>query len=482
MAYRSTVWIIEQTCYNYVGEPVISVDQKKQVTSTLADEKQNYVRFTHDRKYFLQVSSCTYTCGTLSTDADQDISLSSPSIVTGTSLGTPHLRYVFPAASRRSVKKQKIEPPRRNDASQTEKCTQQHNSYEGNRRIFKKLIEGHLFNNEVKFREFFRVNREQFNFILSLVKDDLTKEPTMRVPVPISPDEKLAITLRFLATGESFRSLSFSFRIFYSYISVIVKETLIALKQMLMPLFLPNPNSIDYKVKANEFYTKWNFPNCILAIDGQHVRIRCPNNSGSLYFNYKDYFSIVLMAMVDANYKFIAINVGSFGREGDSGIFVKSNMGQQILNFTFKFPQDCALPNTNLVVPHVIPGDQAFRLHKHILRPFSQKSARGDSGKTIFNYRFSRARRVTENAFENKVESESSTKSLEFNSSSEDSEKELVVKFNIFLNFGVLVAMNVDGPGVDGLGVNGLGVDGVDYINSDNNIDGVIICYVIHYQ
>ncbi|KAL4123037.1 hypothetical protein QTP88_015269 [Uroleucon formosanum] len=265
--------------------------------------------------------------------------------------------------------------------------------------FFKKLIEGHLFNNEVKFREFFRVNREQFNFILSLVKYDLTKEPTMRVPVPISPDEKLAITLRFLATGESFRSLSFSFRISYSYISVIVKETLAALKQMLMPLFLPNPNSIDYKVKANEFYTKWNFPNCILAIDGKHVRIRCPNNSGSLYFNYKDYFSIVLMAMVDANYKFIAMDVGSFGREGNSGIFLKSNMGQQILNCTFKFPQDCALPNTNLVVPHVILGDQAFRLHKHILRSFSQKSARGDSGKTIFNYRLSRARRVTENVF-----------------------------------------------------------------------------------
>jgi len=180
---------------------------------------------------------------------------------------------------------------------------------------------------------------------------------------------------------------------------VIVKETLTALKQMLMPLFLPNPTTIDYKVKANEFYTKWNFPNCILAIDGKHVRIRCPNNSGSLYFNYKDYFSIVLLAMVDANYKFIAIDVGSFGREGDSGIFLKSNMGQQILNCTFKFPEDCALPNSNSVVPHVVLGDQAFRLHKHILRPFSQKSARRDSGKTIFNYRLSRARRVTENAF-----------------------------------------------------------------------------------
>lgn len=62
--------------------------------------------------------------------------------------------------------------------------------------FFKQLIEGHLFNNDTKFREFFRINKEQFYFILSLVKKDLTKEPTMRVPEPISADEKLALTLR----------------------------------------------------------------------------------------------------------------------------------------------------------------------------------------------------------------------------------------------------------------------------------------------
>jgi len=62
--------------------------------------------------------------------------------------------------------------------------------------FFKQLIEGHLFNNDIKFREFFRINKEQFYFILSLVKKDLTKESTMRVPEPISVDEKLALTLR----------------------------------------------------------------------------------------------------------------------------------------------------------------------------------------------------------------------------------------------------------------------------------------------
>lgn len=162
---------------------------------------------------------------------------------------------------------------------------------------------------------------------------------------------------RYLATGESFRSLSFAFRISHSYISLIIKITLSALKKHLTPIFLPDITTVDFNVKASEFWTKWNFPNCILAIDGKHVRVRSPNNSGSLFFNYKDYFSIVLLAMVDANYKFIAIDVGSFGKEGDSGIFLKSTMGKKILDGSFGFPEAKQLPGSTKVLPHVIVGD-----------------------------------------------------------------------------------------------------------------------------
>jgi len=42
--------------------------------------------------------------------------------------------------------------------------------------------------------------------------------------------------------------------------------------------------------------------------------------------------------MVDANHKFVAIDVGSFEKEGNSGIFLKSNMGQHVLNGSFGFP------------------------------------------------------------------------------------------------------------------------------------------------
>lgn len=53
-----------------------------------------------------------------------------------------------------------------------------------------------------------------------------------------------------------------------------------------------DPKYVDFKSKAAEFSCKWNFLNCILAIDGKHIRIRSPKNFGSLFHNYKDFSSI----------------------------------------------------------------------------------------------------------------------------------------------------------------------------------------------
>lgn len=81
----------------------------------------------------------------------------------------------------------------------------------------------------------------------------------------------------------------------------------------------------DWKNIANDFYQRTQFTSCIGAVDGKHIRIKMPAGSGSLFYNYKHFFSILLLAVVDANYCFIAVDVGAVGKSSDSNVFKNSN-------------------------------------------------------------------------------------------------------------------------------------------------------------
>lgn len=133
---------------------------------------------------------------------------------------------------------------------------------------------------------------------------------------------------------------------------------------------LPKPTEEMWKHIANDFYTMWNFPNCLGAIDGKHIIIQAPPNSGSLYFNYKKTFSIVLLALVDAHCNFIAVDVGAYGKNSDGGIFVNSNLGRAFQRDSLFIPKNTALPGTHTSAPYVIVGDEAFPLKTNLMRPY----------------------------------------------------------------------------------------------------------------
>jgi len=162
---------------------------------------------------------------------------------------------------------------------------------------------------------------------------------------------------------------------------------------------MPEPTTEIWANIANEFFRKTNFPNCIGAIDGKHIRCMKPIGSGSNFYNYKKYFSVVLMALADANLKFIAIGKGAYGKEEDSTVFQNSALGQKLYSGTLNLPQPKCLPNSsdNMPQPFVVVADEAFKLSTNLLKPYPSRQL--TARKRVFNYRLSRCRRSVECAF-----------------------------------------------------------------------------------
>lgn len=205
-------------------------------------------------------------------------------------------------------------------------------------------------------------------------------------------------TFRYLATGCSFIDLHYSYRLGETTVREIVQEVCLAIWNSLKYLCLPKPSKEQWLTIAEKFNTNANFPHCIGAVDGKHIRVIKPHLSGSLNFNYKHFFSIVLLAICDANYKFIAINVGADGKEADSTVFKDSKFYSALENEELDIPVPSPLtPTSNMPMPYVLVGDEGFALTKHVMRPYAGYNL--SVTKRVFNYRLTRARRFIECTF-----------------------------------------------------------------------------------
>ncbi|XP_031329847.1 protein ALP1-like [Photinus pyralis] len=241
------------------------------------------------------------------------------------------------------------------------------------------------------------MSKDDFNFLLRAIKDTISKkDTTFRRAVP--PEERLAVTLRFLATGDSYTSLQYLFKISKQLISEIVPEVCQAIIDSLINYVKMPSTAEEWKKISQQFEEKWNFPRCIGAIDGKHVTLQAPTASGSEFYNYKSQFSIVLMAVVDADYNFIFVDTGCQGRISDGGVFKNCELFKRMDRGNLNLPQLSSLVEGGIGVPYVFVADAAFPLSDNIMKPYVGVHPKA-SPKRIYNYRLSRARRVVENAF-----------------------------------------------------------------------------------
>ena len=89
----------------------------------------------------------------------------------------------------------------------------------------------------------------------------------------------------------------------------------------------------DFKHSMEKFGEEWQFPCAFSAVDGSHLPTKCPNGGAQAmkqYFNFKGFYSIVLMALVDAEYRFIWDSVGAPGNTHDSTLLQSTDLWKKL--------------------------------------------------------------------------------------------------------------------------------------------------------
>ena len=179
------------------------------------------------------------------------------------------------------------------------------------------------------------MSRATFSFILNrieplLVRQTVTEEPT-------TPELRLALCLYRLARGDYLYTIAEMAGLGVSTVSTIIREVC---QGILVDQFwkesvsshMPETQE-DYMEKMLDMEEFLQFPCCWAAIDGCHITMKCPSEglmACKEYHNFKNFYSIVLMAMVDSHYRFVWGSCGFPGNSHDAVIFRSTDLWSRI--------------------------------------------------------------------------------------------------------------------------------------------------------
>ena len=253
--------------------------------------------------------------------------------------------------------------------------------------------------NDERFKQAFRVSRTTFEYISQKTSPLLLKEETGAGT--ICPEERLAIALYKIGRGDYNYTIGEMTGYAESTISLIIREVCQVIIHLFWEEYVMNyfpKNTEEFRQCMINMETEWQFRFAFSAIDGSHLPIKCPNGgpeSMKQYHNFKNFYSVVLFALVDAKYRFIWAAIGAPGNTHDSMYFQSTSLYKEII-------QGKVLPKQvqkigEVDIPPMILGDGAFPMKPWLCKPHGDAVLSDE--KRYYNYRLSRARMVSEGAF-----------------------------------------------------------------------------------
>lgn len=243
------------------------------------------------------------------------------------------------------------------------------------------------------FKKNFRVTQSTFSYILCKCQSLVRADTNMRNAIPLH--KRVAVLLYRAATSAEERTVTNLFGISAASVNIIFHEFCFVIGDSVDSQFLRMPAVDAVEEHIRLFSAVLGFPQGFGALDGCHIKVSPPKEHTQDYYNYKGWYSIILLALVDHNYKFLFTNVGSPGRNHDSRVYNCSSLPRVIESDLFSKPKRVI---EVVVVGAITLCDQAFPLRPNLMKSYSQRHT-DDPAVQLHNYTLSKARRVVENAF-----------------------------------------------------------------------------------
>ncbi|XP_021734466.1 protein ANTAGONIST OF LIKE HETEROCHROMATIN PROTEIN 1-like [Chenopodium quinoa] len=219
---------------------------------------------------------------------------------------------------------------------------------------------------ESEFKRWFRMGKATFELICDELKVAVAKENTMlRAAIPV--DQRVAVCIYRLATGEPLRLVSKRFGLGISTCHKIVLDVCAAIRSVLMPKYLQWPDEDSLRQIKEEFESISGIPNVVGSMYTTHIPIIAPKISVAAYFNkrhternQKTSYSITVQGVVDPRGVFNDVCIGWPGSMPDDKVLEKSALYQR--------------GNQGLLKGVWIVGGAGYPLMDWILVPYNQQN------------------------------------------------------------------------------------------------------------
>ena len=243
--------------------------------------------------------------------------------------------------------------------------------------------------------ENFRISNSTFMYLCNELRVSIKREDTI-MRKAISTEQRLALTLWFLATNADYRTIGHLFGVSKSTVCVVIKEVCSAIVCTLLPQYIRIPTGQGLRDVIEGFANILGFPQCAGAVDGTHIPIVSPKKCPADYYNRKGWHSVLMQGLVNHLGHFTDVYIGWPGRVHDARVFTNSSLYQRGQSGTL-FP-DWKETIADKNVPIVILGDPAYPLLPWLMKAF-QNNGQLSQQERSFNYRLSSARVTVEHAY-----------------------------------------------------------------------------------